>query len=95
MTAIMVPHASHLDEDQIAIVDLLKEALAEALEGNITTIGIVVCMKGGFASVMAGKQAGDLNLGCDDLKQRIRDAVTGSQKTRGASTRLLRGRRMT
>lgn len=64
------------DEDQAAIIDLLKEALAQALEGNIKTVGIVACMEGGFATVMAGRQAADLNLACDDLKYKIHAAVT-------------------
>ena len=63
-------------EDQIAIIDLVKETLAQALEGNIKTIGIVACMEDGFASVMSGRQAADLNLACDDLKYKIHAAVT-------------------
>src|SRR5690242_11999052 len=65
-----------LNEDQVAIVDILKETLAQALEGNFTTIGIVVCMEQGFASVMSGRDAGSLNLACDDLKYKIHAAVT-------------------
>jgi len=61
----------------VAIVDLIKEALAQALEGNVKTIGIVACLEGGFASVMAGRHAADLNLACDDLKYKIHAAVTG------------------
>jgi hypothetical protein len=33
-------------------------------------------MKDGFASVMSGRQASDLNLACDDLKHKILVAVT-------------------
>ncbi len=73
---------SKLTEDQIAIVDLLKETLAQALEGNFNTIGIVVCMKDGFASVMSGSQAADLNLACDDLKYKIHAAVTSGTAER-------------
>lgn len=71
-----------VDENQVAIVDLLKEALAQALEGNIKTVGIVACMEGGFATVMAGRQAADLNLACDDLKRKILDAVTEGTEER-------------
>jgi hypothetical protein len=71
-----------LTEDQIAIVDLLKETLAQALEGNFSTIGIVACMEGGFASVMSGRQAADLNLACDDLKYKIHAAVTSGTAER-------------
>ena len=61
---------------------MLKETLAQALEGNFTTIGIVVCMQEGFASVMAGRDAGSLNLACDDLKYKIHAAVTEGTKER-------------
>ncbi len=64
-----------LTEAQQACVDLLVEALAEAESGSITSIGIVACMKSGYASVMAGTQAADLNMGCDSLKKKILDAV--------------------
>ena len=64
-----------LSESQQACVDLLRETLNEAEAGNIHTIGIVVCMKTGYATVMAGAAAGDLNLGCDSLKNKIRCAV--------------------
>jgi hypothetical protein len=65
-----------LNESQLACIDLLREALKEAEDGNIQAVGIVACLEGGFASVMAGTRAGDLNLGCDDLKRKILDAVT-------------------
>ena len=78
---IILPH-SPLSEAQLACVDLLSEALEEARAGNIHTVGIVVCMKTGYATVMAGTQAADLNLGCDSLKQKILDAVEHSQKTK-------------
>ena len=76
-----------LTEDQIAVVDVLKEALAQALEGNITSVGIVVCMKTGYATEVEGRQAADLNLGCDSLKRRILDATefAGAQTQRDAS----------
>lgn len=80
-----------LTEGQQACVDLLKEALAEAERGNIGSIGIVVCMKTGFATVMAGTQAADLNLGCDDLKRKILDAVLGGNVARPAS-KIIRAR---
>lgn len=64
-----------LSSDQYAVIDLVKETLAQALAGEITSIGIVVCMRGGYAHVMAGRQAADLNLGCDSLKLAILDRV--------------------
>lgn len=74
-----------LTEDQKAVCELLKEALAQALEGKITSVAIVVCMKNGYAHVMAGRQAGDLNLGCDSLKNAIlaRVETAGMEKMRG------------
>lgn len=64
-----------LNEDQIAIVDMVKQTLAQALEGDFTTIGIVVCMKDGFAHAMCGPDAAQLNLACDEMKSTILDKV--------------------
>jgi hypothetical protein len=76
--------APKLTQDQIAVVEICKETLVQALAGDITSIGIVVCMKGGYATVMAGRQAADLNLGCDSLKIKILNAVeqAGAEKVR-------------
>jgi hypothetical protein len=65
-----------LTESQRACVDLLTEALAEAQKGHVSSVGIVVCMSTGFATVMAGHQAADLYLGCGDLMHKIHGAVT-------------------
>lgn len=70
-----------LTDEQLAIIDLLNEALEQTRAGNITSIGIVACMKGGYASVMAGRQPGDLNLACDDLKWKIREATAGGRSS--------------
>lgn len=80
-----------LSPDQMAICDMLKETLAQALEGNFHTIGIVVCMKEGFSHAMCGHDAGSLNLACDDLKANILASVKGSPKTKAVG-RLLRMR---
>jgi hypothetical protein len=74
---LIVPKAE-LSDDQQACVDLLEEALAEARRGKFSTIAIVCCMANGFASVMAGTQAGALNLACDDLKTTILKRVLKS-----------------
>ena len=34
-------------------------------------IGLVLCMRSGYASVIGGTQAAELNLGCDSLKAKI------------------------
>ncbi len=86
-----LPHLPNHSEDQIACIELIKETLAQALEGNISCIGIVACMPNGFASVMAGNRPGDLNLGCDDLKARILEAVLEGPKTKAVS-RIVRAR---
>lgn len=83
--------ARKLDENQVACVELLKEALAQALEGSVDCMGIVLCMKGGWATNLAGNKPGDLNLGCDDLKGKILDAVVNSPKTK-ATNRIVRAR---
>jgi hypothetical protein len=76
-----------LNESQQACVDLLEEALREARDGNIDAIGIIACMPGGFASVMAGTRAGDLALGAFDLQCKIREEVTGGNVARPKSKR--------
>ncbi len=64
-----------LDDNQQYCVDVLREALEQAEEGKIFACAVVVCMDGGFASVIAGTRAGDLNLACDEAKSKILDAV--------------------
>jgi len=70
------------DEDQTDIINLLKEALAQALEGKIKTLGVIACLEEGFATVMAGRNASALNLGCDQLKYRILTKVTEGTEER-------------
>ena len=74
-----------LTEDQKAVVEIARETLAQALEGQITSIAVVVCMKAGYATVMAGRQAADLFMGCGSLQRKIMDAVeeAGEHTTRG------------
>ena len=64
-----------LSEDQKAVIDLLKEALAQALEGNVTSVGVIACMKSGYAHVMAGRQAADLYMACGSMQREILDRV--------------------
>ena len=80
-----------LSEDQVACVDILKEALALALEGKVHGIAMVACMDGGWATLFGGSRPGDLNLGTDDLKRKILDAVLNAPKTK-ATSRIVRGR---
>lgn len=77
-----------LSDDQVEIVDMIKELLALCLEGKITTIGIVGCREDGFFTAMRGRQAADLNLACDELKKRILEEVldtTAERSTRRSS----------
>ena len=73
-----------LTQDQLAVIEVCKETLAQALEGSITSIGIIACMKNGYATVVSGRQAADLNLGCDSLKLKILNKVerAGEEKVR-------------
>lgn len=64
-----------LSEDQIAVIEICKETLAQAIEGSISSIGIVACMKKGYATVVAGRQASDLFMGAGSLQKKILDAV--------------------
>lgn len=81
------PHTS----DQIACIDALKEALALALEGKVDGMAIVLCLENGWANNLAGIRPGDLNLGLDDLKAKILNAVVNSPKT-AAVSRIVRAR---
>ncbi len=82
---------SPLSEEQIEIVDMIKELLALCLEGKITTVGIVGCREDGFFSAMRGRQAADLNLACDELKKRILDEVlTGTAERQSRRSSILR-----
>ncbi len=81
-----------LTPDQMSCVDLLKETLAVALEGKIDTIGVIACMAGGYAHVMAGSQAANLNLGCDSLKHAIRAEVEDGNVKRKAPSNIIRAR---
>lgn len=65
-----------LNDQQQDCVDKLREALAEAERGEVYTVGIVLCLKTGFATTIGGTDAGSLNLGLDAMKQRILQRVT-------------------
>ncbi len=60
-----------LDDMQQACVDLLSDALEQAMAGRISSVAIVVCMDEGIATVMAGKQGTALYIGCGDLQHKI------------------------
>jgi hypothetical protein len=77
--------------EQLAVIDLIKETLAQALEGNIDCVAIVACMPGGYASVMSGNRPGDLMLGAFDLQCKVREATQDSPKTASVS-RIVRAR---
>ena len=59
---------------------------------NVFTVGIIVCMKMGFATTIGGTDAGSLNLGCDALKQRILENVVDEGRVKGGSIGIIRGR---
>lgn len=67
-----------LTEDQLAIVEICKEMLAQALEGSISSIAVVACMKTGYGTAMAGRQAADLYMGAGSLQKKILAAVEAS-----------------
>lgn len=81
-----------LNEGQLASIDLLKEALAEALDGNISSVGIIVCMKAGYATVMAGSQASDLFMGAASLQKKILDTVEGGNIAKPKKSNILQVR---
>ena len=68
-----------LNDNQQACVALLRDALDEAVDGKIYAVALVVCLDGGWANALAGNRPGDLNLGCDDVKAKILQAVTSDE----------------
>lgn len=77
MTKILQPNFKpSLTEDQKACVEVLKEALAQALEGEFYSVGVVVCMKDGFSHAMAGRRAADLYMACGSMQRDILDKTS-------------------
>lgn len=66
-----------LSDVQLDCIDKLAEALDEAKSGNVFTVGIIVCMKGGYGVTIGGTNAAELNLGCDSLKRKILEQIEG------------------
>ena len=64
-----------MTEDQLSVIEIVKECLAQAVEGNISSIGIVACMPKGYATIVAGRQAADLHMGCASLQLKILNKV--------------------
>lgn len=79
-----------MTDNQKACIDLLKDALAEAEEGRISACALVLCMTGGWATALAGNRPGDLNLGLDDLKGKILDAVTDNANVNRKKSHIMR-----
>lgn len=79
MSKIILPDslspALGLSPSQQDCVGKLREALDEAEAGRVWSLGLVLCMKDGFAKVIGGSNAAELNLGLDALKQDILKAV--------------------
>lgn len=89
---IILPTTKPLDEARQACVDMLTDALEEAVKGRISSVALVVCMDDGIATVMAGKNGGALNVGCDDLKKKIHAAMFEDGNVAGKRAKILRGR---
>ena len=73
--SILLPNTVNLTDAQADCVEKLEEALEQARDGNVNSIGIVLCMRKGYASTVGGTDAAELNLGLDSLKRKILDGV--------------------
>ena len=73
--SILLPNTVNLTDAQADCVEKLEEALEQARDGNVNSVGIVLCMRKGYASVVGGTDAAELNLGLDSLKRKILDGV--------------------
>ena len=60
-----------LTPNQQDCLDKLREAVEQCEAGYVFAIGLILCMRSGYASVIGGTQAAELNLGCDSLKAKI------------------------
>ena len=89
---IIFPPSKSLDPQNQACVDVLTDALEEAVKGRISSVALVVCMDDGIATVMAGKNGLALNIGCDDLKKKIHAAMFEDGNVAGKRAKILRGR---
>lgn len=85
--------ASPRDDMQQACIDLLTDALEEAVKGRITSVAIVVCMDDGIATTMAGTNGLALNIGCDELKHKIRVEIFESANVARKKSSILQVRR--
>lgn len=81
-----------LTEDQAYCASLLREALELADAGKVNSLCMVVCMEGGFATVMGGRRGADLHVGCHDIQSKILAELTGGNMARkpAAGSRIIR-----
>ena len=89
---IIIPTNKPLDEAHQNCVDVLSDALEEAVKGRISSVALVVCMDDGIATVMAGKNGGALNIGCDDLKMKIHAAMFEDGNVAKKKSQIVRAR---
>ena len=73
--SILLPNTVNLTDAQQDCVEKLEEALEQAQKGNVNAVAIVLSMRKGYAGVIGGTDAADLNLGLDSLKRKILDGV--------------------
>lgn len=64
-----------LEPMQQACVDVLTDALEEAMKGRISSVALIVCMDDGIGTTMAGTNGLALNIGCDKVKREILEAI--------------------
>ncbi len=72
----MLKNITFLDQYQKDCVSLLEETLDEANNGNVQSIALVVVMKDGFTTNMAGLNAADLYLGASKIQHDIMQVLT-------------------
>lgn len=81
-----------LGEHEEACVALLEHVLTDARNGNVTSIGLVICSKNGFRATAAGAQLGDMHLGAASLQHQILELVEGQGAAAARSSRIVRAR---
>lgn len=88
MTSPIILGHRPLSDGERDCVDKLTEALEQAKAGKIHSLGMVVCMAKGYAIVIGGTAAADINLGCDSLKRQVLELVEGDPRSAPKITRV-------
>ena len=61
------------------VVQVLEYALAEALDGKVTSVAVILCSPNSFSVKTGGHQAEQLYLGAGSLQRKILTVIEGKK----------------